>query len=110
MMVPVGQSHLDGLMRQPDEVGGAETQSCYLVVADVDKHYARAKAAGAESLLSWRAMRSASVATPAATGKAIFGPSERMIPFSGDRGKGTWLQIARMAASSADDLAASVGS
>ena len=51
MMVPVGQSHLDGLMRQPDEVGGAETQSCYLVVADVDKHYARAKAAGAEIAL-----------------------------------------------------------
>ena len=51
MIVSVGQSHLDGLMRQPGEVGGAETQSCYLVVADVEKHYARAKAAGAEIVL-----------------------------------------------------------
>ena len=51
MIVSVGQSHLDGLMRQPEEVGGAETQGCYLVVADVEKHYARAKAAGAEIVL-----------------------------------------------------------
>jgi len=51
MIVSVGQSHLDGFMRQPGEVGGAETQGCYLVVADVEKHYARAKAAGAEIVL-----------------------------------------------------------
>lgn len=34
-------------MRQPDEIGGAETQSAYLVVADADALYARASAAGA---------------------------------------------------------------
>jgi uncharacterized glyoxalase superfamily protein PhnB len=35
------------LIKQPDQVGGAETQSAYLVVADADLLYARAKAAGA---------------------------------------------------------------
>jgi uncharacterized glyoxalase superfamily protein PhnB len=38
-------------MKQPDEIGGAETQSCYVVVADTDAHYARAKAAGAQILI-----------------------------------------------------------
>lgn len=33
---------------QPDEIGGRETQACYVVVADCAGHYARAKAAGAE--------------------------------------------------------------
>lgn len=36
------------LIRQPDELGGAETQSAYLVVSDADAVYAQAKAAGAE--------------------------------------------------------------
>jgi uncharacterized glyoxalase superfamily protein PhnB len=35
------------LMKQPDEIGGAETQSSYVVVNDADAVYARAKAAGA---------------------------------------------------------------
>ncbi|HEX2524591.1 MAG TPA: VOC family protein [Terriglobia bacterium] len=35
------------LMKQPNQVGGAETQCPYVVVADADAHYARAKAAGA---------------------------------------------------------------
>ena len=47
---PVGESALDRLMMQPDEIGGAETQSCYLVVEDADQHCARAKAAGADIL------------------------------------------------------------
>jgi len=34
-------------LAQPDEIGGRETQACYLAVADADAHYARAKAAGA---------------------------------------------------------------
>ncbi len=38
-------------MRQPDEIGGAETQCCYIIVADPDAHYAEAKRAGAEILL-----------------------------------------------------------
>lgn len=39
------------LIRQPDEIGGAETQSAYLIVPDADVIYARAKAGGAEILL-----------------------------------------------------------
>ena len=35
-------------MKQPDEIGGAETRSAYLVVPNADEVYARAKAAGAE--------------------------------------------------------------
>jgi uncharacterized glyoxalase superfamily protein PhnB len=33
---------------QPDEVGGRETQACYVVVADCAAHCAQARAAGAE--------------------------------------------------------------
>jgi uncharacterized glyoxalase superfamily protein PhnB len=47
MLGPVRGAELNGFMKQPDETGGAETQSCYLVVEDADAHYARAKAAGA---------------------------------------------------------------
>ncbi len=33
---------------QPEEIGGRETQSCCVIVADCAAHYAQAKAAGAE--------------------------------------------------------------
>ena len=36
------------LMKQPDEIGGGQTQSSYLVVNDADAVYASAKAAGAK--------------------------------------------------------------
>jgi uncharacterized glyoxalase superfamily protein PhnB len=39
------------LLKQPDEIGGAETQTPYLVVSDIDGVYARAKAAGAKMLM-----------------------------------------------------------
>lgn len=39
------------LIRQPDEIGGAETQNAYLVVADPDALYRRAREAGARMLL-----------------------------------------------------------
>lgn len=51
MVGPVQDSPLDQLMKQPDEIGGAETQSCYFVVTDADAHYARATAEGAEIVL-----------------------------------------------------------
>lgn len=51
MLAPVRDAAIDTYMRQPDEIGGAETQSCYLVVGDADAHYARAKASGAEIIL-----------------------------------------------------------
>jgi uncharacterized glyoxalase superfamily protein PhnB len=39
------------VIKQPDEIGGAETQSPCVIVADVDAHYARAKAAGAKMIV-----------------------------------------------------------
>lgn len=36
------------LIKQPDEIGGAETQAAYVVVKDADIIYNRAKAAGAK--------------------------------------------------------------
>jgi uncharacterized glyoxalase superfamily protein PhnB len=36
------------LMKQPDEIGGAQTQSAYVVVTDADALYAKAKAGGAK--------------------------------------------------------------
>jgi uncharacterized glyoxalase superfamily protein PhnB len=39
------------LLKQPDEIGGAETQTPYLVVSDIDAIYASAKAAGAKIVI-----------------------------------------------------------
>lgn len=38
----------DQLIKQPDEVGGAQTQTTYVVVTDVDALYAAVKAGGAK--------------------------------------------------------------
>jgi len=46
MLGPVSSSEIDRLMRQPDDIGGAETQCCYYVVEDIDAHYVRARSAG----------------------------------------------------------------
>ena len=51
-MVMLGSVQKDGsefarLMKQPDEIGGGQTQSSYVVVTDADAVYASAKAAGA---------------------------------------------------------------
>lgn len=51
MLVPVGQSDLDAHMRQPDELGGIETQTCYVTVSDAALHMKRAVAWGAEIVL-----------------------------------------------------------
>ncbi len=45
------ESEWGRLIKQPDEIGGAETQSAYLIVADADAVYARAKAAGATMVI-----------------------------------------------------------
>ena len=39
------------LLKQPDEIGGAETQASYLLVTDIEAIYARAQAAGARMLI-----------------------------------------------------------
>ena len=51
MLGPVQDSPFDGLMMQPADAGGVETQICYLFVEDAGEHCARAKAAGAEIVL-----------------------------------------------------------
>src|SRR5882672_11061686 len=51
MLGPVEDSGLDKFMTQPADTGGAETQICYLFVADATAHCARAREAGAEIVL-----------------------------------------------------------
>jgi uncharacterized glyoxalase superfamily protein PhnB len=48
MLGSVLDTEFGRLMKQPDEVGGAETQSAYLIVSNADEAYTRAKAAGAQ--------------------------------------------------------------
>ena len=50
MLGSVGGGMFGRLMKLPEEIGGCETQSAYVIVADCDSHYARAKAAGAVML------------------------------------------------------------
>jgi len=47
MLGSVVESEFGRLMKQPDEIGGAETQTAYVIVSDADAVYAQAKAAGA---------------------------------------------------------------
>lgn len=44
-------SEWDRHLLQPDETGGRETQSCWVVVDDVDAHFAHAVQAGAEVVI-----------------------------------------------------------
>jgi uncharacterized glyoxalase superfamily protein PhnB len=52
MLGSVVDSEYGRLIRQPDEIGGAETQSAYVIVSDADAVYRRAKAAGATIVLN----------------------------------------------------------
>jgi uncharacterized glyoxalase superfamily protein PhnB len=47
MVAPIEDTAFGKLMVQPDEIGGVETQVCYLCVDNAHAHAARAKAAGA---------------------------------------------------------------
>jgi uncharacterized glyoxalase superfamily protein PhnB len=51
MLGSVKESEFDRFMKQPDEIGGAETQSAYIIVSDADALYARARATGAKIVL-----------------------------------------------------------
>lgn len=51
MLGSVTDSEYGRLMRQPRELDGANTQSCYLVVENADSVYRRAVEAGAEIVL-----------------------------------------------------------
>jgi uncharacterized glyoxalase superfamily protein PhnB len=51
MLGSASDSGFGRLMKLPDEIGGAETQTAYVVVSDADLVYRQAKEAGAEILL-----------------------------------------------------------
>jgi uncharacterized glyoxalase superfamily protein PhnB len=51
MLGSVLDNEFGRLMKQPHEIGGAETQSAYMSVSDADAVYVRAKDAGAEIVL-----------------------------------------------------------
>jgi uncharacterized glyoxalase superfamily protein PhnB len=51
MVVRADGSELDAFMKQPSDIGGAETQVCYLFVADAVAHFTQAKRAGADIIL-----------------------------------------------------------
>jgi uncharacterized glyoxalase superfamily protein PhnB len=42
---------IDRYMKQPDDIGGAETQCSYFVVEDIETHYTRARASGCEIVI-----------------------------------------------------------
>lgn len=51
MLGSVRDTEFSKFMKQPDEIGGAETQSSYLIVDDADVVYEKVKAAGGEIAL-----------------------------------------------------------
>lgn len=51
MLASATDSEFGRLMKQPNEIDGAETQCAYLIVSDADAVYARAKAAGAQIII-----------------------------------------------------------
>lgn len=57
-MIMLGSATKEGefgrFIKQPEEIGGAETQSVYIIVSDPDTHYARAKSVGAKILIDIR--------------------------------------------------------
>ena len=51
MLGSVVESEFGQLMKQPEQIGDAETQTPYIVVSDADAIYSLAKAAGAKIVL-----------------------------------------------------------
>ena len=51
MLGSVRKSEFDNLQKPPSALGGVVSQSPYIIVDDVDQHYARAVAAGAEIVI-----------------------------------------------------------
>jgi uncharacterized glyoxalase superfamily protein PhnB len=48
MLGSVNDSPYGRMLKQPDEIGGAQTQTCYVIVSDADAVYRNVKAAGAK--------------------------------------------------------------
>jgi uncharacterized glyoxalase superfamily protein PhnB len=49
MLGSIHDNEFGKLIKQPDELGGIETQCPYVIVKDADAHYARAVTAGAKN-------------------------------------------------------------
>src|SRR5262245_55618650 len=54
MVGAVEHSPFERLVIHPDQIGGVETQTCYLIVDDVEAHYAKVKAKNAEIIFGVR--------------------------------------------------------
>ncbi len=54
MLGSAGDTEFDRLQKTPRAVGGVGTQSAYIVVTDLNAHYQRAVAAGAEVVVELR--------------------------------------------------------
>ncbi len=68
------------LLKQPDEIGGAETRHAYLLVPDADEVYARAKLCrGGNSFWRSRIKVMVDAVLPVAIRKGIFGMWGHMI-------------------------------
>ena len=80
LLGPVADSGIDAFMKQPDEVGGAETQSCYLVVDDIAAHRARTRQPAPKLSSICGTSPTAVADIPAAIRKAIFGTSVPTCP------------------------------
>ncbi len=51
MLGSIHENEIGRLIKQPDEIGGMETQAAYIVVTDADAVYARVKKAGTQILI-----------------------------------------------------------
>ena len=51
MLGSVREDEFGRMIKQPDEIGGAETQSPYVIVKNVDKHCEQARSAGATVIM-----------------------------------------------------------
>lgn len=77
LVCPVANSVLHELMVQPAEVGGANTQMCYVTVPDLDAHSTHALAAGRGSSLAPKTMGPAAASMCAEIPRATCGASAR---------------------------------
>lgn len=71
-------TEFDQLMSQPDELGGGNTQSSYVVVTDADAVYAQAKAGGAKIAMEIRNEDYGGLISVATIRKDISGASARI--------------------------------
>jgi uncharacterized glyoxalase superfamily protein PhnB len=51
MLGSIHENEIGRLIKQPDEIGGMETQAAYIVVTDADAVYTRVKKAGTQILI-----------------------------------------------------------